>query len=145
MGWMMYSSWRPGFWSLYSINHYIHSIHYSCILSTRNKPFLRDIYILIKKMSFGVSMTVCWMIWYCNSFLYVFKCIFSCIVQDSLYHIMDKGTMWYCALVSCTQSQSIELLLGVRCSGVECDVSAPEYSLRIWDWTCYLRTHFSHV
>ena len=40
-----------------------------------------------------------------------FKCIFSCIVQDSLYHNMDIGTMWHCALFSCTSSQSVGLVL----------------------------------
>ena len=45
---------------------------------------------------------------------------FNCIVQDSLYHNMDIGTMWHCALVSCTPSHSIGLFLGVRCPGVEC-------------------------
>ena len=41
----------------------------------------------------------------------------KCIDQDSLYHNMDIGTMWHSALVSCTSSQSIRLVLG--CSGVE--------------------------
>ena len=44
---------------------------------------------------------------------------FNCIIQDSLYHNMDVGTMWHCALVSCTPSQSMDWFLGVRCSGVE--------------------------
>ena len=37
---------------------------------------------------------------------------FNCIVQDSFYYDMYKGTMWHSALVSCTQSQSIGLVLG---------------------------------
>ena len=45
---------------------------------------------------------------------------FSCIGQDSLYHNMGIGTMWHCALVSCTPSQSMGLVLGVRCSGCAC-------------------------
>ena len=46
---------------------------------------------------------------------------FSCIVQYSLYHNTDMGTMWHCTLVSSTPSQSIGLFFGgVRCSGVEC-------------------------
>ena len=34
------------------------------------------------------------------------------IVQDSLYHNMDTGTMWHCALVACTPSHSIGLFMG---------------------------------
>ena len=43
---------------------------------------------------------------------------FNCIVQDSLYHDMDIGTIWHCALVSCTPSQSIERVFG--CALVWC-------------------------
>ena len=39
---------------------------------------------------------------------------FKCKVQDFLYHIMDIGTMWHCASFSCTQSESIGLVLGHR-------------------------------
>ena len=42
---------------------------------------------------------------------------FNCIVQDSLYHNMDIGTIWHRALVICTPSQSIGLFWGVHCSG----------------------------
>ena len=45
----------------------------------------------------------------------------NCIVQDSLYHNMHMGTMWHCALVSCTPSQSIGLF-GV-CALFRCWVS----------------------
>ena len=38
IGWCV-SSWRPWFWLVYSIN-YIHTLHYSCMLSDWNKPFL---------------------------------------------------------------------------------------------------------
>ena len=34
------------------------------------------------------------------------------IVQDSLYHNMDIGTMWHCASVTCTPSQSMGLFWG---------------------------------
>ena len=37
---------------------------------------------------------------------------FNCIVQFSLYHNMDIGTMRYCALVSSSPSQFIGLVLG---------------------------------
>ena len=37
---------------------------------------------------------------------------FDYIVQHSLYHGMDIGTMWQCALVSCTLSHSTALLFG---------------------------------
>ena len=53
-----------------------------------------------------------WMIWYCYCFLSGFKCTFRCIVQYSLYHDMDIGTMWHCTLVSSTASQSIGLDFG---------------------------------
>ena len=35
---------------------------------------------------------------------------FNCIVQDSLFHDMDIGTMWHCALVSCNPLHSLLLL-----------------------------------
>ena len=57
-------------------------------------------------------MLVYWKIWYCYCFLSGFKCTFSCKVQYSLYHNMDIGTMWHCALVSSTPSQSIGLVFG---------------------------------
>ena len=37
---------------------------------------------------------------------------FNCRVQDSLYYDMYIGVMWHCALVSCSRSQSIGLVLG---------------------------------
>ena len=57
-------------------------------------------------------MLMYWMIWYCYCFLSNFKCTFSCIVQYSLYHNMDIGTMWHFTLVSSTPSQSIGLVFG---------------------------------
>ena len=42
----------------------------------------------------------------------VSKVYFNCIVHDILYHNMDIGTMWHCALVSRTPQQSKELLFG---------------------------------
>ena len=45
----------------------------------------------------------------------------NCIDQsDSLNDNMDMGTMWYCALVSCTHHSLQDRFWGVRCSGVEC-------------------------
>ena len=35
----------------------------------------------------------------------------NCIVQDSLYHNMDIGTMWHCAFVSCTTPQTRGLFI----------------------------------
>ena len=112
VGWRV-SSWWPRFWSVYSIHYYIHTMNYSCILSIWNKLFLRHI------PRVGVAMTVCWMIWYCYSFLRGFKCIFQ-LCQDFLYHNVYISTMWHCAVVSCIPSQSTGLFLGVRCFGVEC-------------------------
>ena len=71
----------------------------------------------------GVDMMVCWMIWYVILSCLVSDVHFNCRVQDFLYPYMDKGNMWYCALVSCTPSQSVGLYLGVHCSGVECHCS----------------------
>ena len=39
----------------------------------------------------------------------VSKVDFNCIVQHSLYHDMDIGTVRHCALVSCTPSHSVGL------------------------------------
>ena len=57
-------------------------------------------------------MTVCWMIYVTVIFCLISNVYFNCIVQDSLYHDMDIGTMCHCALVSCTPSQSIGVVLG---------------------------------
>ena len=46
---------------------------------------------------------------------------FNCIVQDSLYHNMDIGTVWHCALVSCIPSQPVMLVFG--CVLIWCWVS----------------------
>ena len=43
---------------------------------------------------------------------------FNCIVQGFLYYNMDVGTIWHCALVSCPQSQSVGMVLGVCYSHV---------------------------
>ena len=40
-------------------------------------------------------------------------CDFNSIAHNSLHHDMYIATMWRCALVSCTRSQSIGLVLGV--------------------------------
>ena len=37
-------------------------------------------------------------------------CVFNCIIKYSLYHYMDIGNTWHCALVDCTPSQSIGLV-----------------------------------
>ena len=83
-------------------------MYYSCVLSNRNKLFRRDIYI----PKVAVAMKVCQVICYCSSPLLGFKRIFQCILQCSLYHNIDIGTKWHCALVSCTPSQSMGLVLG---------------------------------
>ena len=71
VGWCN-SSRRHLSWSVSSIYHCIHTMYHSCILSKWHKLFLRNIYI----PRVGLSMAVCWMIWYCYSFLYGFKGIF---------------------------------------------------------------------
>ena len=68
----------------------------------------------------GVAKLVYWMIWYCYCFLLVSSVHFSCMVQYSLYHNIDMGTMWHCTLVSSNPSVYRTVFSGVRCSGVEC-------------------------
>ena len=99
VGWCV-SSWQPWFWPVYSI-YYIHTTHYSCILSNWNKLFLRGMHTQSWCGYAGVLDDL---------ILSGFKCTFSCIIQYSLYHNMDIGTMWHCALVSYTPSQSIGLV-----------------------------------
>ena len=79
-------------------------------------PHILAAFLVIKINSFyetcipkvGVAMLVYWMMWYCYCFLSCFRCTFSCIVQYSLYHNMDIGTMWHCTLNN-TPSQSMVL------------------------------------
>ena len=56
------------------------------------------------------------------SFFYawVLNVYFNCKVQDFLYHDMDLSTMQHCTLLSCTPTQSIGLVWGVRCPVIEC-------------------------
>ena len=99
-------SWQPWFWSIYSIYNYIHTMYYSCILYNWDKFFLRDIYLA----------ELVWP-WRCDGWYdivilssLVSNVYFNCIVQDSLYHNADIGTMWHCVFVSCTPLQSIWLI-----------------------------------
>ena len=71
VGWCV-SPWRPWFWSVYLIYYYIHNMYYSCFLSIWNELFLIAIYI----PRIGVAMTMCWIRWYCYSFMLAFKCMF---------------------------------------------------------------------
>ena len=50
---------------------------------------------------------------------------FNCIVQHSLYHKMDRGTMLLCTLVSSSPSQSIELVFGCALFWCWLSLSAP--------------------
>ena len=76
LGWCVYS-WRPWFWSVYSVYH-IHTI-FSCTLSIQNNLFLIDAYI----PKVGVTMMVCCMIGHCCSFLLGFKCTLVANVMES--------------------------------------------------------------
>ena len=78
--------WRPWFRPVQSI-YYLHTTHYSRILTNWNKLFLRDIY---TKSWYGHASILDDLI------LPGFRCAFSCMVQHSLCHGMDKGT---CAIV----------------------------------------------
>ena len=82
-------------------------MHHRCILSKWNKFFVKDLYI----PRLGVAMTVCRMMRYILS-CFVPNVYINCVVQDFLYFNVDIVTMWHCALVRCTQSQSIELVFG---------------------------------
>ena len=114
VGWCA-SSWRPRFWSVHSIN-YLYTYHVSYLRSKKfkYKLFRRDIYLPIV----GVVMPVCWMIWYCYSYLPAFKYIFQlyssgfslswygyrraatlCIGQ--LRPITDPGLFFGCVLFWC--------------------------------------------
>ena len=93
-------------------------------------PHIIAAFLVIKINSFwdtyipkvGVTMLVYWMICFCYCFLLGSKCTFSCIVQYSLYHNMDIGTIWHCTLVNNTPSQSIGLVFG--CALFWCWVSS---------------------
>ena len=76
------SSWRPWFWPVHSI-YYIHTTHYSRVLTNQNKLFLWDI---ITKSWYGHTGVLDDLI------LSGFRCAFSCMVQYSLCHDMDIGT-----------------------------------------------------
>ena len=57
----------------------------------------------------------CWCVEWYNTV--IISCLvsnvhFNCIVQFSLYHNIDIGTMWHCALASCSPSQSIGVVIG---------------------------------
>ena len=70
VGWYV-SFWRPWFWSVYSI-YYIHTIYQGALYVIEISSFLET---YIPKVS--VAMMVYWMIWYCYSFLFGFKCAFQ--------------------------------------------------------------------
>ena len=67
-------------------------------------------------------MWLCWCVGLCDTVIIsCLKAHFYCIVQHSLYHNWDIGTMWHCALVSCIHhSLYIGLVLGCAISQVEC-------------------------
>ena len=81
VGWCV-SSWRPWFWLVHSI-YYIHTTHYSRILTNQNKLFLRDIHTNSWYGHAGVLDGL---------MLSGFRCAFNCMVQCSLYHGMDIDT-----------------------------------------------------
>ena len=125
VGWCV-SSWRPWFWPVHSI-YYIHIIHYSCHLSN--------------KKAFSKSQTnqklawPCWCVGWYDTFVIsslASNVQFNCIVQNSLYHNMDKGTMWRCELVSSTPSQSTGLVLG--CALFWCWVSLGAHVTCSFPW-----------
>ena len=71
---------------------------------------------LSKRHTYQKLVWPCWCIGWFDTV--IVSCLvssvhFSCIVQYALYHNMNIGTMWHCALVSSTPSQSIGLAFGV--------------------------------
>ena len=92
IGWCV-SYWRPWFGAVCPICYHIHTLYQSCSLSDQNKFFLRDMY--IPKLQWPW-----WCVgWYDTGIIF---CLVSneysnCIVPDSRYQYIDKGTMWYCA------------------------------------------------
>ena len=88
VGWCV-SYWRPWFRSVYRIYDYIHTMHYSCILSTWNELFSETY----------AYQELVWpwpcVGWYSTVILpcFVPNVYFSCIVQNSLYHNMIIGIM----------------------------------------------------
>ena len=97
VGWCV-SSWGPWLWSIYSIYYHIHTMYYSYILNNWNKLILRDIYAYQELVRPWLCVGLCNIILSCL----VSNINFNCIVHDSLYHNIDIGNVWYCALVSCT-------------------------------------------
>ena len=104
-GWCV-SSWRPLIWSIYFI-YYIHTIYYSCTLGSWNKLLVRDIQ---TKSWYGHNGVLDDMI--LLFFPVLFQMYISIVQIRSLYnHNVEIGTMWRCALVSCTL-QSFGMVLG---------------------------------
>ena len=81
VGWCVSSS-RPWFWPMHSI-YYIHTTHYSGILTNQIILFLRDIHTKSWCGHAGVldDLILCG-----------FRCAFSCMFQYSLCYGMDIGT-----------------------------------------------------
>ena len=78
--WCVSSCW-PWSWPMHSI-YYIHTTHYSRILTNQNKLFLRDIH---TKSGYGHAAVLD------DLLLCGFRCAFSCMVQYFLWHDMDIG------------------------------------------------------
>ena len=106
------SSWRPWCWPVHSI-YYIHTTHYSCILTNWNMLFLRGIYTKSWYGHAGVldDLILCGLRW-----------AFSGMFQYSLCHGMDIGTRdivhWSAAPNDRIANRAG--FLGVRCFSVEC-------------------------
>ena len=82
VGWCV-SSWRPWFWPVHYIFYYIHTTHFSRILTNKNILFLRDIH---TKSWYGHAGVLDDLI------LCGYRCAFSCMFQYSLCHGMNIGT-----------------------------------------------------
>ena len=106
VGWCVFSC-RPWFWSVYSIYYYIHTMHYSCILSNWETFFQRDIYI----SAVVVAMTV-WRVpgfatdcpcgvWCCGwttCLLYIAPLFLNLVWNDSYPSILATASLTTCAV-----------------------------------------------
>ena len=124
VGWCVFP-WRPWFWPIY----YIWQIHIS------NQKALS------KRHTCQKLAWPCWCVGWHDTV--IISCLVSNVpfkrkIQYSLYHNMDICTMWHCALVSYTSSQSIGLVW--VCALLWCWVSlgVPSYSNPLWFSSWYL-------
>ena len=83
---------------------------YSWILMNGSHMFKKSIFFTTTPQNHWIAqghalVWPCWCVGWNNTVIIswlVSNVHFNCIIQYSLYHNRDIGTMWHCALVSCT-------------------------------------------